>query len=39
LHEGKHSTTLDLRKMEAGVYFYTVNFNGMELTKKMILSK
>jgi hypothetical protein len=39
LEEGRHTTELDLSRMEAGVYFYTVNFNGMEKTMKMILSK
>jgi len=39
LGEGSHKTELDLSRMEAGVYFYTVTFNGMSLTKKMIISK
>lgn len=39
LGEGVHQTELDLTRMEAGVYFYTVTFNGMSLTKKMIISK
>ncbi len=38
-HEGDHSIQVDLQNMEAGVYFYTVSFNGMEQTRKMILSK
>lgn len=39
LIEGAHETELDLTKMQSGVYFYTVTFNGMSLTKKMIISK
>ena len=39
LGEGSHQTELDLTRMESGVYFYTVTFNGMTLTKKMIVSK
>ncbi|MDP2187786.1 MAG: T9SS type A sorting domain-containing protein [Sphingobacteriaceae bacterium] len=39
LGEGVHRTELDLARMEAGVYFYTVTFNGMSQTKKMIISK
>lgn len=39
MNEGTHQTDLDLTRMESGVYFYTVTFNGMSITKKMILSK
>lgn len=38
-NEGPHSVTLDLKNLEAGVYFYTVNFNGIEQTRKMIINK
>lgn len=38
-HEGEHSVQVDLHNLEAGVYFYTVSFNGLEQTRKMILSK
>lgn len=37
--EGAHSVQLDLKNLESGVYFYSVNFNGMEQTRKMIISK
>jgi hypothetical protein len=38
-YEGPHSVTLDLKQLEAGVYFYSVRFNGIEQTRKMIISK
>jgi len=38
-NEGAQSVTLDLKNLESGVYFYTVNFNGIEQTRKMIISK
>lgn len=38
-HEGEHSVEVDLHNLEAGVFFYTVSFNGLEQTRKMILSK
>jgi hypothetical protein len=39
LTAGTHQTDLDLTRMEAGVYFYTVTFKGISITKKMIVSK
>lgn len=39
LTAGTHQTDLELTRMEAGVYFYTVTFKGMSITKKMIVSK
>jgi hypothetical protein len=39
LTTGTHQTDLDLTRMEAGVYFYTVTFKGISITKKMIVSK
>lgn len=38
-YEGAHSVTLDLKNLESGVYFYSVSFNGIEQTRKMIISK
>ncbi|MFN3530169.1 MAG: T9SS type A sorting domain-containing protein [Bacteroidia bacterium] len=37
--EGWHSKEIDLTRMQAGVYFYTVNYNGIEKTMKMIVGK
>lgn len=39
LDAGDHETQLDLAGLEAGVYFYTVRYAGVEKTMKMIVSK
>ena len=36
---GKHIINLDANKFADGVYYYTVEFNGKRLVKKMVLNK
>jgi hypothetical protein len=37
LNAGTHSVKIDVSKLSAGVYFYTVNAGGFRVTKKMIV--
>lgn len=39
LPAGIHKVTVDTRELAAGVYFYTLESNGVSQTKKMIVSK
>jgi hypothetical protein len=36
---GSHSVTIDGNKLSAGVYYYTLNFEGKKLTKKMVITE
>ncbi len=36
---GAHSVTFDASNLSSGVYFYTLNANGVQETKKMVLMK
>ncbi|HNU33123.1 MAG TPA: T9SS type A sorting domain-containing protein [Bacteroidia bacterium] len=36
---GTHSVTIDGNKLSAGVYYYTLNFEGKKLTKKMVITE
>ena len=36
---GNHNFNLDLSNLESGIYFYTVDFEGMQLTQKITLIK
>jgi len=35
---GKHQLEIDISKMPAGIYFYSIEFNGKRLVKKMIVN-
>jgi hypothetical protein len=36
---GRHKISLDANKLAAGIYYYTLEFDGYRLTKKMIVNK
>ena len=36
---GSHQVTFDASRLTSGVYFYTLEVNGAQLTKKMLLTK
>ena len=36
---GRHQVNVDADKLAAGIYYYTVEFDGYRLTKKMIVNK
>lgn len=36
---GSHSVTIDGNKLSAGVYYYTLNYEGKKLTKKMVITE
>jgi hypothetical protein len=35
---GRHQIDIDAKKLSAGVYYYTMYFDGYQLTKKMIVN-
>ena len=36
---GRHKISLDANKLAAGIYYYTLEFDGYRLTKKMIVNR
>jgi hypothetical protein len=37
--EGKNEINLNVKDLSAGIYYYTFEFNGNRLIKKMVLSR
>lgn len=36
---GKHLIDLNVKELSAGVYYYTIEFKGKRLVKKMVVNK
>lgn len=36
---GEHEVTIDANKLAPGIYYYTLNFNDKQLTKKMVITE